>query len=322
MELVWSCPSADLVCLPEGLCVPCAGEGESPASAAGGHCCGGLVQNAEGTECVLDPNPGECLATGDICGYSGVTQECCEGSVCNPITDLCEPDGSTPGMACIDYEPPGIDNCTAGGEATADLRFEGAFGEVVDAACTVAALSSEDLEESLSLDCDGETYQLIYSSGAPHLVAPVVENDEVQFSMRFYQGEFANARRSIILRSPQGELLMAFVGHYDLMDPLTLPIEEFSMTFGDTGCSAFDAGSPLCDSPGELVAAGHVSVQLQTEEGAVEPLQAGGAAEFSLAGRSYDVIVDEASRIVCWDPSCAGDESGPFDALELLIVAR
>ncbi|MBV1859323.1 MAG: hypothetical protein KUG77_12985 [Nannocystaceae bacterium] len=93
IELVWSCPSDDLVCLPEGLCVPCAGLGESPASAQGGHCCSGLVQDEGGTLCLPGPETDSCLAQGDICGYSGVTQQCCDGSVCNPSSDLCEPSG-------------------------------------------------------------------------------------------------------------------------------------------------------------------------------------------------------------------------------------
>ncbi len=120
VELNWSCPSDDLVCLPEGWCVPCAGLGESPASAQGGHCCGGLVQDESGTMCLPGPETNSCLAQGDICGYSGVTQQCCAGSICNPDTDLCEPDGGAGLEVCGDFSPPPID-CPEEGDVGATL---------------------------------------------------------------------------------------------------------------------------------------------------------------------------------------------------------
>jgi hypothetical protein len=35
-----------------------------------------------------------------------------------------------------------------------------------------------------------------------------------------------------------------------------------------------------------------------------------------------DVIVNRAIQYVCWDETCAGDDSGPFERLDLLIVGR
>ncbi len=321
IELVWSCPNDDLVCLPEGLCVPCAGEGESPGSAEGGHCCEGLVQSADGLECVADPDPNGCLAPGDICGYSGVTQDCCEGSVCNPDTDLCEPDGSKVAELCADYTPPPFDNCAAGGESSASVSLEGEFFARAEFICTVAALDTQGTEESIQLQCGGDAYTVSYDTVAPHLVAPVAENDDVVLSLGEVLSELIS-QPSFALRSTEGELLLAYADQTDLDDPLPISLPEMSLSYGGTGCAAFDAGAVVCDNDGELILAGYVDVSIDANPGGSAQLQAGGSSELEVDGRTYDVTMQAAERIVCWDESCAGDGSGPFDHLEMLIVAR
>ena len=321
VELVWSCPSDDLVCLPEGLCVPCADEGESPDSAEGGHCCDGLVQNAGGTECVIDPNPEQCLALGDICGFAGVTQPCCEGSVCNPDTDLCEPDGSKSAEICADYEPPQIDNCAAGGESSASFSFGGPVVEVlVELECIVGTPSADGDQETLPLRCGGEDYVLNYSSASPHLVAPVAEDDTVLLTLADFD-KTPGPQSSFSLRSPDGDLLLTYVEHFYLAEDLPVALDEFTLSYGETGCATFNAGAVACDE-GKSILSGHISVQLSGDDGATEPLQAGHTTTFTQGGRTYDLIVAEANEIVCWDESCAGDEGGPFDHLRMMIVAQ
>lgn len=323
VELVWSCPSDDLVCLPEGLCVPCAAEGESPASADGGHCCEGLVQNADGTECVVDPNPNGCLAPGDICGFSGVTQDCCEGSVCNPNTDLCEPDGSTPGALCSDWEPPEIDNCAAGGKSSASGSIPETSVEPAEGlACSVTSHLPFGPNQQISLDCEGESIALLYSSASPVLSAPINAEDEVLLSFSFPDfGPELGFGTSFTLREPGGALLLAYIDHQHLDAPFTVGLDELDASYEVTGCAPFNAGAVACNLESESIVSAHVSVLLQSDEGSTE-LQAGGATELSIGGRTYDLIVDEANQIVCWDDGCAGDETGPFDQLQMLIVAR
>jgi hypothetical protein len=321
VELIWSCPSDDLVCLPEGLCVPCAEEGESPDSAEGGHCCSGLVQTADGTACVPQPSTDACLPPGALCGYAGTTQPCCEGSVCNPDTDLCEPDGSKGSAVCADYEPPGIDNCAAGGKSSASFSLDGPAVEgTIELDCVVGTPSTDGDEESLPLDCDGDGYTLFYSSAAPHLVAPVAEDDNVRLTLNDFE-KTPGPQPSFSLRTPGGELIVAFVNHFYLDEDLPVALDEFTISYGETGCGAFSAKAAFCEE-GESILSGHISVQLGGDEGAAEPLQAGGTTSFAHGGRTYDLIVHEANEIVCWDESCAGDEGGPFDHLQMLIVAQ
>lgn len=321
VELVWSCPSDDLVCLPEGLCVPCADEGESPDSAEGGHCCAGLVQNADGSECVPEPATKDCRPDGALCGYAGVTQPCCDGSVCNPDTDLCEPDGGKPIELCADYEPPKIDNCAAGGESSTSFSLEGGFEDALtDEVCTVGTpISEKNGEEVLPLDCGGDAFVLRYVSAAPHLVAPIAEDDTVLFSMSDFELN-PGPQPSVSIRTMEGELLLAFVDHYELQQELPIALAEFGVSYGETGCAVSDAFG-FCGE-GQSVLSGEVSVQLTTDEGAVEPLQSGGNTSFDLGGRTYDVTVGDANRLVCWDKGCAGDEGGPFDHVRMLIVAQ
>ncbi|MCR9161475.1 MAG: hypothetical protein ACE37F_29875 [Nannocystaceae bacterium] len=322
VELIWSCPSDDLVCLPEGLCVPCAGEGESPASAEGGHCCGGLVQDADGSTCVPEPAADSCRPAGALCGYAGVTQPCCEGTVCNPDTDLCEPDGSKGAEVCADYESPQIDNCAAGGKSSASFSFEGpeTNGETLELQCVVGTPTIDGDEESLPLQCDGDDYVLRYTSASPHLVAPVAEDDDVLLALAENE-KMPGQQASFSLRTPGGELLLAFVDATSVELPLPIALDEFSWAVELTGCPAFDAGAVSCED-GMSILSGHVSVELGGDESAAEPLQAGGSTSFGHAGRTYDVIVHQANEIVCWDESCAGDEGGPFDRLQLLIVSQ
>lgn len=316
IELVWSCPSDDLVCLPEGLCVPCAELGESPASAEGGHCCGGLVQDAGGTMCLPDPDPNACLAQGDICGYSGTTQQCCDGSTCNPATDLCEADETAGLEVCGEFTPPPIE-CPLEGDLGASLtpEFDKGFEYGDEEPCSVLSLVDGSV---VGLSC-GDTFPVFSYDSAPVLGFPVDVGADVIYTA--VETRSPNPEPSVTLRTPQGALLFAYVNDLDLNDELSIDISPLSISILGTGCQGFDANAVICDLKGESIVAARVLVSL---EGGDEPLElgSGDSGEVTVEGVTYDVIVDQADRIVCWDDSCAGDESGPWDHLRMLIVAR
>lgn len=316
IELVWACPSDDLVCLPEGLCVPCAGSGESPASAQGGHCCGGLVQDESGTMCLPDPEPNECLAQGDICGYSGTTQPCCEGSICNPATDLCESDGTAGLEVCGDFSPPPVD-CPEEGESTAilvpeiDKGFD--FGE--DEACSVVSILGESM---IGLICD-DIFPVFSYESSPALSIPFDVGVDVVYTA--VESESPNAEPSVSLHTPEGELLFAYVHDLELGGDLPVDLSPLSVSIFGTGCAGVDASAVICDVEGESIVSARVLVSIEGGDAPLE-LVTGQSGEVTVDDVTYDVIVAQADRIVCWDDSCAGDESGPWDHLRMLIVAR
>jgi len=319
VELVWACPSDDLVCLPEGLCVPCAGLGESPASAQGGHCCEGLVQAADGTSCVEDPDPNACLAAGDICGFSGTTQPCCDGSICNPDTDLCEPDETAGLEVCGDFSPPPIE-CPEEGTGTATLTpdpdndFE--YGDEED--CSVISVTGDAGMETVGLMC-GDLFPVFTVQSSPALEFPVVPGVDVVYTA--VDTPHPNPEPSVTLHTPEGGLLFAYVNDLDLENDLSVDISPFSVSILGTGCQGFDASAVGCGVEGESIAAARVLVSIEGGDAPLE-LGSGQSGEVTVGALTYDVTIEQADRIVCWDDSCAGDESGPWDHLRMLVVAR
>lgn len=313
IELVWSCPNDGLVCLPEGLCVPCAELGESPASAEGGHCCGGLVQDAGGTMCLPGPNTDACLAQGDICGYSGTTQQCCDGSVCNPATDLCESDGSAGLEVCGDFTPPPIE-CPLEGDLGARLTPEKGFEYGDEESCTVQSLVAGSI---VGLNC-GDTFPVFSYETSPVLGFPVDVGADVIYTA--VEPLDVNSDPSVAVRAPEGGLLFAYLDHQNFSREPAVDISPLSFSILGTGCQGFDAGAPGCVE-GDSVVSARVLVSL---EGGDEPLELGGGdtGEVTVDGVTYDVVIEQADRIVCWDDSCAGSKGGPRDNLRMLIVAR
>ncbi|MGH1346365.1 MAG: hypothetical protein ACRBN8_32660 [Nannocystales bacterium] len=316
IELVWSCPSDDLVCLPEGLCVPCAGLGESPAAAEGGHCCGGLVQDASGTMCL--PQPADsCLTPGDICGYSGVTQQCCNGSVCNPDTDLCESDGSTDHGSCADFTPPPAE-CPDVGDASASItpEFVNGFEYAEEASCSVVSLLGES---TVGLTC-GDSFPVFSYESSPALSLPFDVGDSVVYTA--VDTAHPDPEPSISLHDADGVLLFAYVDAISLSNELPLGLSPFTVSVSGTGCSGVEVGDGLCAADGEMMLSARVEINL---DGGAEVLTlgTGGSGTVMTAdGETYDVIVDQADRIVCRDESCLSDEDEPTDRLRMLIVAQ
>lgn len=255
----------------------------------------------------------------------GTTQAGDSSTTDDPTDTETETDGSSGGDVCADYEPPQIDNCAAGGKSSAS----GVFGvdvldPIEDAACRVLVVDDDGSEAMLELDCGGERYPITYASASPHLVAPIAVDDDVLLSV-YPDDEFEVLQLppSFSVRTPGGELLLAYLEHRDLEAALPVPLSGLTASYGDTGCAAFESGEEyFCDVASESIVSGHVSVDLQTSEGPAGSVQAGGTAPFVHAGRDYDLIVQDANRIVCWDDSCASDETGPTDLLRMLLVAQ
>lgn len=311
---VYSCPSDDLVCLPSSeLCVPCGPLGEAPVD---GYCCSGAVVSEDGSTCLPDEGEG-CRPAGGVCGYSGVTIGCCDGMACNPETDLCEPLQS-----CLDYVTDNIDFdlCPDAGETTAGTVVEKEQPAVLEQACGVTALNTEGDVERIELDCEGTPRTVAYHSTSPHVVAPVAVDDVITLSWAEFRAA-PGPQPSFTLRDSEGVLLVAWVDHHATNDELPVDISPIEVDPHEAICSVEDAGGAGCGD-GEAIVSRRMNVFFYVNGNYRAQLGDGSAEQFGASGRTYDVLLEEATQIVCSDESCAVDDSGPYDHLRMLIVAR
>jgi hypothetical protein len=123
---------------------------------------------------------------------------------------------------------------------------------------------------------------------------------------------------SLTLRSPMGELWLAWVNAYGSGDALDIDIDPVVVTIGGSGCST-TLWTEACDANGAIALQRGI---LDFGNGIVPVSLFDGLSGVVPAG-SFDmtIIVETAERIVCWDDDCAGDDSGPFDRFTFPGVA-
>ncbi len=226
-------------------------------------------------------------------------------------------DGS--GELCSDWTPPPFD-CPEQGESRAGLvaaAFDG-FEFAESLPCEVIALASDDIDRwQVRLQCEDTVIEFDYVSAAPYIDPPVGIGTQVLYTGVEFE-ESPNFEPSVALHSPDGDLILAYVDHFSLQQPLPIDLAPLEFEFAATGCPAFGTDEAFCED-GESIVAARVSVVIDAEQ----PLEIadGNSGTVTVEGTTYRVTVGEASRIVCWDESCAGDESGPTDRLRMLVVA-
>jgi len=237
---------------------------------------------------------------------------------CNPDTDLCEPL-----LSCLEYSDDSLDNdiCEDPGEASAVLVLDEEAGEsATDEVCAVTALATDRDDEFIELDCGGAPRTVGYRSTAPHLVAALEPGDAVSLTWQDFEAT-PGPQPSVTLRDSEGVLLLAYVDRFDDDAPLPVDISPIDIVTGATYCPVYDAGGLGC-ADGEAIVASRKSVTFRVNGNFRTRILDHDTDSFQAAGRTYDVIAQEATQIVCRDESCASDETGPFDHLRVLLVAR
>ncbi len=232
-------------------------------------------------------------------------------------TDVGDTDTLTPGM-CGDYAPPPIE-CEPAGEGQASFLGEWTDDQT-DTPCTVTAVETDDTDgETITLDCGFGPILVGYTS-APYLAAPVAANDQVLFSFQDYE-ESPNLEASFSLSSPEGELLLAFLTYTNIGSEPLLDLGDIEVAFAGTGCFGVEVPAALCERDDQSIVSARVDVDVTLGDEQLF-LSQGGSGTLTSGPMNYGVGVGHADRIVCWDDGCAGDESGPYDFVELLIVAQ
>src|SRR5690606_13540967 len=124
---------------------------------------------------------------------------------------------------------------------------------------------------------------------------------------------------SFVLRRPDtGAILLAqidAVGHS--RDPdVDVDLSPLVVTALESGCEYRDV-SEDCDDGSIL--SHRVSLSIEGPEGAIS-LFDGHHADLPDGSHGMAVIVNRAQRITCWDETCTGDDSGPFDVTRMLVL--
>lgn len=263
--------------------------------------------------------PDECIPQGSACPSEDGFAECCGATVCSAETGRCEPTGTgSGGEVCGDYAPPPVD-CPAQGDI--DISFEPgeSFFLADSRPCQVTAVSGENVAGwTVALGCDDEFAEFTYASGMPNS-EPVFEVGASVLYSAADRKDIPFPNTSVALHDSDGRLLLAYIDAFGAGAELPLDLAPLEISLAGTGCFGFNAGAALCDVEGESIAAARISVEV----GPGDPVSiADGNSASIVLDMPYFVTVGEATRIVCWDDSCVGDEGGPHDRLRLLVVAQ
>lgn len=246
------------------------------------------------------------------------------GSATDPAEDT-ESETMGGALVCADQSPPSA-ACEPHGDASFSVEGD-VLPEGDDHVCTV--LASEEVDEltrAIALECDGSRYDLTLASSAPNLFLYVLEagaDVSVSVSASAIESPALEGLPSFVIRDLEsGTIRLAYInalGH-ELFDgpELDVDIAPLSLRAQESGC-AYDSVAETCDGSGSILAQ-RVSLEFEGEAGEVVSLFDGDMGLIPDGSHGIAVIVERAERIVCWDDDCLGDDSGPFDATEVLIL--
>jgi hypothetical protein len=211
-------------------------------------------------------------------------------------------------------EPPPFD-CEVAGDATADVQGD-FLPESTDAACQITAIENVDAStDNITLDC-GDVYEISIATSNPHLDLPFSSGDDVLLTASESFESALFGLPSLAIRSPGGELLLGWVNEVD-HDP-DVDVDPVVFNVAPSGCPT-SSGDARCDADG-AIAVHRIMLEFGNKESPLivfdghQAIVPAGAADMS-------VIVDRATQILCWDDDCAGDDSGPFDEIRMILVA-
>lgn len=235
-----------------------------------------------------------------------------------PTTAASEETGPVP--ECIEWTPPPIE-CELPGAATVDVQGD-SLESMIDEACTIDAVQSVDTStDAVTIDCAGEVYTLQIATDNPHLTLPFSVGQDVLVSGAQRSVDPLMGVRSFTIRATTGELLLAWLNQIAVNEaPYEPDVDIAPVVFNPaaSGCQPADVAQD-CEADSVLMVQ---RVMLEFGNGIV-PIVVfdGNQAIVPTDDADMSVIVASARRIVCWDPDCAIDDSGPFDETRLLLVA-
>jgi len=217
-------------------------------------------------------------------------------------------------LLCADWTPPPGD-CETLGDAMMFVEVEPSLEDAANIPCTVGATASVDEDtDSFELECDGLGVLVFTVTTSPHVVPPLVTDQQVEVNA-VETLENAVLTPSFTIRTPEGALLLAHHNEIDHEPDVDLSPLDFALP--NSGCP-LSPGDAECNA-GEMIGVQRIPVEFAADQGTVSVFP--GSSDTVSLDVPYFVIVRSAERIQCWDESCAGDDSGPFDELRFIAMA-
>lgn len=300
-----------------------------PATKDGGDINGTESDGGSGPSSMTD-GPDSQTATGNSGSDSNTTASSTDSSASSGTDTVAETDtagetdsvggtvGDTDGEGvCVDFVPAGR-GCGGEGEATAAVGSVAVPGALVDQVCASVLVENVDAStDRVVMDCEGfeSAIEFTVTSENPHLDLPLNTTDVILNT----DENFGNVGGiTIVIRSADGDILFASVdGTDDSGSPWNSPLlSPLEVTMGASGCPGYGVDEK-CPA-GQQITAQRAALEISVG-GAASTLYSGNQAVLS-GDADYSVIVAGAQRIVCWDDGCTGDDSGPFDEVQLVLV--
>lgn len=223
------------------------------------------------------------------------------------------------GSVCAEWAPPPGD-CEGPGNTILSVQWDFGGGAVEDEMCTVQSLASlGGGAEALVLECGAATYGFEVRSDSPHVPLPLSNGMDVRFSMSEDDQDGMLAAPSFVIRNVVGDLIVAYVNQTDLEIPSNIgPVAAVAVVSG-SGCPGSSVAEK-CEGDGSILSQ-RVPVQFGTDADIPLQLFDSSFGTLQTATASFSVFVGEASHLPCWDDDCIGDDSGPFERLEFLVIS-
>jgi hypothetical protein len=308
-------PSLDLICLGAALSMTgCLvdkqlGDVDTDTDASG----------TTGTDTATSPgSASNSTSNGSVSTSDGPNTSTTAGS---PGTDGTDATGTAGEPSeCAQWSPPPFD-CEEAGPASVSVYMEGGgFGTLPnldDEPCTVQSVQSTDPTTDLVTLACNDTYAFEITTSDPHLDLPISGGENVLVTAVESFENAITGLSSFVIRTPEGDLLIARINELDLTPDISVDPVVFNAT--PSGCPGFD-GAVLCDDADEAILVQRIAVEFGN---GIAPTVVfpGHHAMVQAGDGEAAVIVNWAGQIVCWDETCAGDDAGPFDQLDLIIVA-
>lgn len=224
-------------------------------------------------------------------GTSGATEPTSEPDTAGETAG--ESEGDTSAGACEPGEVEGEVTCAPIGTAVGFFEFsQGALPEA--GPCTVMTIADDGVEvQTITLACEGETFDLEIHTADPHRAVSVTEGMAVDLLYQPYDDVCGGFRGQFGLRDEFGNLLVGGINAPELL----VGFDGSPVQVGVVSTNCPSAPGQTCEFDGQLIEH-RVALKFTFEE-AEEVVFGGSSGQLGLQN-SYTFNVSSAEEIVCW----------------------
>jgi len=233
---------------------------------------------------------------------------------------------------CAQFSPPPIECPSRSIDNFVTFAVDGDSLPIgTDQPCTVAAFETvDDVTSSLTLACDASDYTLTITAGEGlrgFLDVFLTPDRDVRLTAR--EAAFPIVQiPSFVIRDTSGALLFGRIHevgeglfrdekHFELVQQ-GFNLAPIRVSMASTGCPGFDVAE-TCEGDGSILSM-RWGLHFSSENNLDVIVYDGQSSTLYDTIEGTNVIVNRAERIACWDIDCLGDDSGPFDVIDFILV--